>query len=85
MYFYFSLWRGLVGTGFSLLIRLELSKPGGFFGAGALYNTVITVHALVMIFFIVMPAMVGGFGNWMLPLILAAPDISLPRLNAMSF
>jgi len=52
-----------VGTGLSLLIRLELSKPGGFFGAGALYNTVITVHALVMIFFMVMPAMVGGFGN----------------------
>lgn len=74
-----------MGTGFSLIIRLELSKPGGLFCSGALYNTVITAHALVIIFFIVMPAIVGGFGNWLLPLILGAPDISLPRLNAMSF
>lgn len=85
MYFFLALWRGLIGTSFSLIIRLELSKPGGYFGSGHLYNCVITAHALVMIFFMVMPAIVGGFGNWMLPLLLGAPDMRLPRLNAISF
>lgn len=74
-----------MGTGFSLIIRLELSKPGGFFGSGQAYNTVITAQGIIIIFFMVMPAIVGGFGNWLLPLFLGAPDISLPRLNAMSF
>jgi len=74
-----------VGTSFSLIIRLELSKPGRFFGSGQLYNRVITAHALVIIFFIVIPAIVGGFGNWLLPLILGASDMALPRLNAISF
>lgn len=84
-YFYLALWSGLLGTSFSMIIRLELSSPGTFFGSGQFYNSVITLHALLMIFFLVMPAIVGGFGNWMLPLILGAPDMSLPRLNAMSF
>jgi len=85
IYFYLALWRRLIGTRFSIIIRLELSKPGLLFGSGQLYNSVITSHALIIIFFIVIPAMVGGFGNWLLPLMLAAPDISLPRLNAISF
>jgi cytochrome c oxidase subunit 1 len=63
MYLFFSFWGGLLGTGFSLIIRLELSSPGSFFGSGQLYNSVITLHALIIIFFIVMPALVGGFGN----------------------
>jgi cytochrome c oxidase subunit 1 len=85
MYFYLSLWSGLLGTGFSIIIRLDLSKPGSFFGSGQLYNRTITIHALLIIFFMVMPAIVGGFGNWILPIILAAPDMALPRLNAMRF
>ena len=72
----------MVGTSLSVLIRIELSSPGGFFIDGQIYNSILTLHALVMIFFIVMPALVGGFGNWILPLILGAPDISLPRINA---
>lgn len=79
------MWGGLVGTRLSLIIRLELIRPGGFIIDGQIYNSVITAHGLIIIFFIVMPALMGGFGNWMLPLILGAPDISLPRLNAMRF
>jgi len=63
LYFVLALWSGVVGTTFSLVIRLELSSPGIFFGNGQVYNSVVTIHAIIIIFFMVMPAMVGGFGN----------------------
>ena len=85
LYFVFGLWSGIVGTSLSQIIRLELAKPGFFIGDGQLYNSIITAHALLIIFFIVIPTIIGGFGNWILPLILGAPDISFPRLNNLSF
>lgn len=85
LYFIFGLWSGMLGTSFSIIIRFELAKPGYFLGNGQLYNRVITAHALLIIFFIVIPTVIGGFGNWIVPLILGAPDISFPRLNNLSF
>jgi cytochrome c oxidase subunit 1 len=56
-------WSGLVGTSLSIIIRFELMKPGLLMGSGQLYNSVITAHALMIIFFIVIPTIIGGFGN----------------------
>lgn len=77
MYLIFALLSGLVGTAFSVLIRLELSGPGvQFIADNQLYNSIITAHAIVMIFFMVMPAMIGGFGNFLLPLLVGGPDMA---------
>jgi len=75
----------VVGAALSFIIRLELMKPGFFLFNGQLYNSVITSHALLIIFFIVIPTIIGGFGNWILPLLLGCPDMSFPRLNNLSF
>jgi len=64
LYLIFALFSGLIGTAFSVLIRLELSGPGvQYIADNQLYNAIITAHAILMIFFMVMPALIGGFGK----------------------
>ncbi len=87
MYLIFSIIGGIAGLIFSIVIRMQLAHPGGTVLGGnhQLYNVFITSHALIMIFFAVMPGLIGGFGNWFVPLLIGAPDMAFPRLNNISF
>jgi len=74
-----------LGTAFSVAIRAELSARGGIIGGDyQVYNVAISAHALLMIFYMVMPSLVGGFGNYMLPVQIGAVDMAFPRLNNIS-
>lgn len=84
LYLFLSMTMLLVGGGMALLIRLQLMQPGAKYFDPNFYNQLVTIHGLVMVFGVIMPAFVG-LANWMIPLMIGAPDMALPRLNNWSF
>src|SRR6056300_435414 len=84
LYLWFSFAMFLIGGAMALVIRAELFQPGMQIVEPEFYNQMITLHGLIMIFGGVMPAFVG-LANWLVPMMIGAPDMALPRMNNLSF
>ncbi|WP_082542132.1 MULTISPECIES: cytochrome c oxidase subunit I [unclassified Rhizobacter] len=84
LYLLFSLTMFMVGGVLALLIRAELFQPGLQIVNPHLYNQMVTMHGLIMVFGAIMPAFVG-FANWMIPLQIGASDMAFARMNNLSF
>ena len=82
---------GLISVGFTMYMRLELMQPGVQFmnidgmPNGHIWNVLVTGHGILMMFFVVIPALFGGFGNYFMPLMIGAPDMAFPRMNNLSY
>ena len=86
LYLILALIGGIVGGALSIGMRMELQEPGmQIFSDPHVFNTFVTAHGLIMVFFMIMPSLFGGFGNWIVPLMIGAPDMAFPRLNNISF
>jgi cytochrome c oxidase subunit 1 len=84
LYLVFSLAMFFLGGAMAMVIRAELFEPGMQFVDPQFFNSMTTMHALIMVFGAVMPAF-AGLANWMIPMMIGAPDMALPRMNNMSF
>jgi cytochrome c oxidase subunit I len=86
LYLVFAVIAGFIGGAISIYMRMELQSPGlQYMADGNTWNVYVTAHGLIMVFFVVMPALIGGFGNWFIPLMIGAPDMAFPRMNNISF
>src|SRR4051795_6622548 len=86
LYLIFAIMAGLIGGVISGLMPAPLMHTGSeIITNHQTYNVLITAHGLIMVFFVVMPATFGGFGNWFVPLMIGAPDMAFPRMNNVSF
>nr|ASL24609.1 cytochrome c oxidase subunit 1 [Khawia sinensis] len=83
-YMIMGVWSGFIGLGLSLMVRINFIEPYYSVVSSDCYNFLITNHGVIMIFFFLMPVLVSGFGNYLIPLLSGLNDLNLPRLNALS-
>jgi len=84
LYLWFAFTMLLIGGAMAMVIRAELFQPGLQVVDPNFFNTMTTMHGLIMVFGAIMPGMVG-LANWQIPLMIGAPDMALPRMNNWSF
>ena len=86
-YYWFVLFAGICGMVLATIIRLEMAYPGvGILAGDSLqYLSVVTAHAVIMVFFMIMPLLFGAFANFLLPTQLGVHDVAFPRLNSAAF
>lgn len=84
LYLILGIWAGIVGLVFRLIMRTELIHPGSYYGE-SVYNVIITSHGFLIIFYMVIPLIIGFFGNWIVPILINAPDLCFGRVNRLSF
>lgn len=86
-YLWFVIFSGVCGMVLATIIRLEMAYPGvGILAGDSLqYLSVVTAHAVIMVFFMIMPLLFGAFGNFLLPTQLGVHDVAFPRLNSVAF
>ena len=84
LYLWFAFTMLLIGGAMAMVIRAELFQPGMQVVDPNFFNTMTTMHGLIMVFGAIMPGMVG-LANWQIPLMIGAPDMALPRMNNWSF
>ena len=86
-YLYFGMWTGLSGASLATMIRMELAHSGSpfFKGDSLKYLQVVTAHGLIMVFFVVVPIIFGGFANFLVPYHVGSKDVAFPRLNSIGF
>ncbi|MFN3926630.1 MAG: cytochrome c oxidase subunit I [Pseudanabaenaceae cyanobacterium] len=75
----------LVGGALAELVRAELATPDTDLLTPEWYNSTFTMHGTIMIFLWIVPAVTGGFGNYLVPLMIGARDMAFPTLNAIAF
>jgi cytochrome c oxidase subunit 1 len=84
LYLWFSFLMLLIGGALAMGIRAELLQPGLQLFEPQFFNQLTTMHGLIMVFGAIMPAFVG-LANWLIPMMIGAPDMALPRMNNWSF
>ena len=75
----------LVAGVFALMMRYELLTPASDFVQPHTYNVLFTLHGSIMVFFFIVPGLAASFGNFLIPLMIGAPDVAFPKLNLGSY
>jgi heme/copper-type cytochrome/quinol oxidase subunit 1 len=86
LYLLFGFFNGMLAVLLSMIIRSQLAFSGSEFLCEnyQFYNVVVTMHGILMLFVVIVPILMGGFGNYFVPILIGAPDMAFPRLNNLS-